>query len=156
MPHGGLDAAEAKLVGALVKARARETNSFGVAACCELIDGPAAGITKAHHLGHLVEGLARSVVASATQMNVVTDAVHAIEQCMPTGRKQSDVRKWNFMFEMDGQQMGFEMIDADVGNARAKRHALDQGKADEQRPDQAGSVSDGDAVQLLQFHICFL
>src|SRR5258705_13833224 len=125
MPHGGLDAAEAKLVGALVKARARETNSFGVAAFCELIDDPAAGITKAHHLGHVVEGLAGGVGASAAEMNVVTDAVHAIEQCMPAGRKQRDVGKRNFMFEMDGQQMGFEMIDADVGNARPKRHALD-------------------------------
>ena len=137
MPHRSLNTAEAKLVGALVQARARETNGFGIAALRQLVDDPSARIAKPHHLGHLVEGLARRVVASTAQVNVVADAVHAIEQRMPAGREQRDIRKRNFMFEMDRQQMGFEMIDADVGNARAKRHAFDQGQSDEQRPDQA-------------------
>ena len=41
---------------------------------------------------------------------------------MSAGSEQRDVRKLDFMLEMNGQKMRFEMIDADVGDARRLEH----------------------------------
>ena len=69
---------------------------------------------------------------------------------MAAGGEQRDVGKRHVMLEVDRQQMGFEMIDADERNPGAKRHAFDQRHADQQRADQPGAVGHREAIDIGQ------
>ncbi len=94
MPYRRLDAAKTELVRRFFSsARAENESLWDRRSCARLIDGPPARIAEPHHFGDLIVRLAGSVVASTAEMIVVADVAHAIEQRVPAGSEQRDIRK---------------------------------------------------------------
>ena len=69
--HGGLDAAEAEIVGIAFHFWLAEADGFGIAVRGELVDDRAAGIAESEHAGDFVVGFAGGVVARAADAGVV-------------------------------------------------------------------------------------
>ncbi|MNN38285.1 hypothetical protein D3C81_1522720 [compost metagenome] len=68
---------------------------------------------------------------------------------MTTGNQQGDERKLRrLLFQHRRQQVAFHMVHADGRHTPGERHGLGAGRADQQRPDQAGAGGVGDRIDL--------
>ena len=57
------------------------------------------------------------------------------------------------MFEQDGVDVAFEMVDGDQGFAERKGEGLGIADADEQRARQAGAVGNGNGVEVAKVNL---
>src|SRR5690242_9953992 len=132
MPNRGLDATEAEVVGAGFELCTGKTNGLSVAFFGEVVDGSAAWVTETEHLRHFVVSLSRSVITGPAEINVIADGFNPVKKRVPTGREQSEIGKIYSLFQMNRQQMSFEVVDTDERNGPAKRDSFGKGQPDQE------------------------
>ena len=84
-----------------------------VAVACQLVDQPPAGVAETEDLGDLVERLAGGVVARGTESSVAAEVLRQVQAGVAARNQQGQVRKLHPAVELHGQQMAFEVVDAD-------------------------------------------
>jgi len=147
--HGGLQARKAEIEVAGVEHRARQRHGTGAPALGQRRERGTAGIRQAEELRGLVERLARRVVQRVAEQAVGADARDIEELAVPPGHEQRHERKVGpRLGEQRGQEMPFEMMNADHGLAERDAQRVGNAGADEQRAREAGPLRVRDAVEV--------
>ena len=113
------------------------------------VDGRAAGVAEAEVAGDLVEGLAGRVVDRGAEHAVPPVALHQHEQRVPAGHEQDHEGQLEVgLLQQRGVEVGLEVVDGDERHVPRQGQRLGRRHADQERPDQPGTVGGGHGVDL--------
>ena len=151
--HRAFQAAEAEIIGRVRHLCLRENNGGGIAVFCRAVDLRAAGISESHAPGHLIKGLAGSIVpgpAQDTESPVILDhhqmGVTAGHDETHEGRLQVRV------LDKICRDMAFDVVHTHQRLVRRPCHGLRRGDADEKRSHQSRAVGDAHSVHITELH----
>ena len=131
------------------KLRVRQRVFFFVACLCAPVQCSAARIRHAEHARHLVEALARRVVARGAENSEVRVATHIDNQRMPARNDQTD--EWRLQLRI--RQIVCRDMPADMVNRHQRQiqrigRSLRKIHADQHRADEPRRIGDCDGVQV--------
>ncbi len=140
-----------------------ETNRVRIAVGGEFVDHRTAGISEGEEAGDFIVGFAGGVIAGATDAGVGKLAgaigglvLHFVNHGVAAGNDQADGGKFGAAiaggagFEKDGVDVAGEMVHGDERLAQREGESFSVSDADEQSADQAGTLGDGDGIEVLQ------
>ena len=151
--HGRLQAAEGKIELRLAPLRepARKIECARIPFARQPIDVRPARIRQPEQLGHLIEGLPRSVIQRVAERAVLPERPHFVQRRVPARDDQTEPRRRRRVLAQEhGQQMPFDVVDARERQSRRGRQGLAHLHADEQRADQTRPARHGEAVEIAQ------
>ena len=126
-------------------------DGVGIAFFGQFVDLRTARIGIAHDAGDLVESFAGGIVAGLAHESERIIAIDLDQLGMAAGYDEGQERRFQIgMAEEVGKDMAFHVVDADQGLIGSKADSLGRCDADQQGPDQAGTVSDADMVDICQ------
>ncbi len=146
--------------------REGEGNGFGVAEAGEGVDPGTAWVAKTKQLGDLVVGFACGVVEGAADELVAPGAVCGLGEVQVRMTSGDDKGKGGLvllgsggsvlaLFEEDGVNMAFEVVDGDDGEIAREGEGLGVGDSDEECAGEAGAGGDGNGVEVVEADGCF-
>jgi hypothetical protein len=104
-----------------VEHSARKIESRGISRAGEAVHFRAARVSEAEHFGHLVEGLARGIVARPAEEFVFSEFPHIEKERVPAADDESDVRGDFRLAKKRGEQMAFDVVDCEKWAAGTER-----------------------------------
>ncbi len=151
-PHGSFQPAEAHVEPAIDKwpgeAEACRVTNLGQPGDCR-----PARVRQPEQAGHLVERLARGVVARVAEQAVAAEAGNIHEHAVPARYEQCNERKLQCLgFESADQEMRLHMVDRHRRYAEPVSRRCGKGASNHQRADQAGAGCIGYAIEVLGAH----
>ncbi len=161
LPHeGGLEAAEAE-VEAPGDRGPGESDCARVAGLRGGVERRASGVGQSEHAGSFVEGFAGGIIARPAEDLVFAKVCHQQDVAVSAGGHEADQRKLGLdrlgvaPLEEVREEMALQVVDP--GQRQPAREGISFGgaDADEQRPNEAGTVRDGDAVDVVPAGVGF-
>ncbi len=149
----GLDAAEGESGRPVAHVGGREGDGAGIAGARDPLDGGAAREAEAEQLGHLVEGLARRVVAGLPDALVTARLARQVERGVPARDHQGEKRVGGGLtLQEGGVDVTLEVVDGHQGPPARVGDRLGRRAADEERADEPGPVGHREAVHVVEPH----
>ena len=131
-------------------ATAGKGDCLAIAGSRDRLNNRAAGVAEAEQFGHLVKGLAGSVVDGATDNFNLFKAAAGKEGGMPAGNHQTNGGKLDLAAaERIGINMGLDMVDANQGQGGRPCNPLGKGYPGQQGADQAGTAGNRNTVEVV-------
>ncbi len=139
---------------------AREAHGVRVATFGEVLNGGPAGIAEAKERCAFVEGFARGVVDGLADDFIVPGLFHVHESCVAAGNQQGKHRKRafenrRFVAKKNRVDMTFVMVDAHQRFFQPLAERTRRRKANQQRAREAGTIGDGETVEIVKGTIRF-
>ena len=154
--HGGLEAAEREVGPSVAHLGHRELHRAVVGAPRQAVHEGPSGIPEAQELGHLVEGLARRVVAGAAQQAVVAAGRNFVEARVAPGHHQGEGGEGKLSVGQErGLQVAGDMVDGHERLALRIGQALGDLHPHEERAHEPGALGDRDRVEVGQLQLRF-
>ena len=129
----------------------RKVETARIAALGSAVDFRAAGVGQVEHFGHLVEGLAGSIIAGTPQQFILPAAPHMHQQRVSPGDDQAQVRhQTTGVLNEGGKQVPLHVVDGNVRFTRGGCQCLCRSIAHQERRYQPRAGRGGKYIHLLR------
>ena len=124
-----------------------------IARGCQAVDDHPTGIAEPEQLGHLVEGLARGIIARGSKQGGLRLPLDAEKRRVSARDQERDMGKGRGrrilrVFEVDGREMAAQMVHANDGLGDGVGQGLAHLQSHQKRPHQPGPAGGGYAVEI--------
>ena len=120
-------------------------------------DGRPSRVGEIQKLGHLVEGLPRSIVPGLSQEMVFAPGGSVEEEGVPAGDQKGDeggLGPW--IFKGGRKKVGFHVVDRNQGLPQGEGNGLGPGYTDQKRPDKARPRSHTHRIHIRKGTSCLV
>ena len=155
--HRRLEAAETEIQVTAVEHRARQAEPGRVAVLGQPGQRRATGVTQTQQLGAFVKGLAGRIINRLPQQGVLAHPFDAHQLGVPARDQEGDKGEGGRLGSEQGrQQMAFEVVHADGGNAQRQCQRVAGCRAHQQGAGQARAAREGDGVEIARANLRFV
>lgn len=129
---GGFHAGEGEIVMGILEHGAGEVEGGGITSAGGFFDFGSAGVGQPEHFADFIKGLAGGIITGGTDFLIASSAIDIDQEGVPAGDDEAEVARNDGALDEGREEVAFEVVDAQVGDACGKGNALGGGAADEQ------------------------